>query len=190
MLWGNEVLRLLDFSFPLHATIIHKVHGLTLDEIVFDMKGKHFSAGQAYVASVVESARTLQGLHILNFNLAAIRKSLKVESEMERLVNKCVQPIPSPCFISFLKDITIALLNVRSIINKVVDIKHDSILQAADVLCFSETWLKPSDPTPCVKPNHNVERCDGRGGGIMVTIPNTMQYARLNNIITTNGIDL
>ncbi len=91
MLWGNEVLRLLDFSFPLHATIIHKVHGLTLDEIVFDMKGKHFSAGQAYVASVVESARTLQGLHILNFNLAAIRKSLKVESEMERLVNKCVQ---------------------------------------------------------------------------------------------------
>ena len=118
---------------------------------------------------------------------------LKVRSDMERLVNKCVQPIPLPCFINFQKYITIALLNVRSIINKVVDIKHDSILQAADVLCFCETWLKPSDPTPCVKPNHNVERCDrvsGRGGGLLVSIPNTMQYVRLNNIITTNGIDL
>ena len=75
---GAEVTRL---QFPLTlswATTIHKVQGLTLEEIVVDMKGTRFNAGQIYVA--LSRVKTLNGLYIyiyiyiVNFNAKAIKK--------------------------------------------------------------------------------------------------------------------
>ena len=45
--WGAEVTSL-QFPLTLSWAILHKVQGLTLDEIVVDMQGR-FSPGQAYV---------------------------------------------------------------------------------------------------------------------------------------------
>lgn len=58
---------------------IHKVQGLTLNEIVIDMKGGRFSPGQGYVS--ISHVKTLQGLCILNFNHTAIKKSSDIHNE-------------------------------------------------------------------------------------------------------------
>ena len=82
---GAEVTR---NQFPLvlaWATTIHKVQGLTLNELVVDMKGGRFSPGQAYVA--FSRVKSLDKLHLINFQSSAITKSIKVQEEMTRLRN-------------------------------------------------------------------------------------------------------
>ena len=93
--------------------------------IVVDMKGGRFSPGQAYVA--FSRVKTLQGLHILNFNASAIKKSSDVQDEMVRLNTKSLQTIPElQCHDNH---VTIALLNVRSVVPKLPDIAKDNSLK-------------------------------------------------------------
>ena len=118
---GSEITRL---QFPLTlawATTIHKVQSLTLDEIVVDMKGGRFSSGRDYVA--VSRIKTREGLHILNFNRKAIKKSLDVEKEMVRLNSNLLQLIPQVmCNSISCSHLVIALLNVRSLVAKLPDV--------------------------------------------------------------------
>ena len=62
------------------ATTIHKVQGLTMDQIVVDMVDKVFEAGQAYVA--FSRVKTLEGLFIKNFKPRNIRVNADVVNEI------------------------------------------------------------------------------------------------------------
>lgn len=188
---GSEVTRL---QFPLTlawATTIHKVQGLTLDEIVVNMKGGHFSPGQAYVA--FSRVKTLDGLYILNFNASSIKKSDKVQNEMLRLSTKLLQPLPEMQCLSLPDNyVTIALLNVRCIVAKLLDLEQDNVLKHASILCFCETWISPTQPTPLVQDNQVTLRCDrtlaNHKGGVMISAPQNMQPAHIARF-TSNGIE-
>ena len=174
---GSEITRL---QFPLTlawATTIHKVQGLTLDEIVVDMKGGRFSPGQAYVA--FSRVKTLQGLHIVNFNATAIKKSADVQDEMSRLSCNLLPTLSKLQCVSLRSShITVALLNVCSISAKLVDINNDDMLKYASVLCFCETWLSPPQPSPVLHDNHVVFRSDriahDNKGGVMMSVHENM----------------
>ena len=173
------------------ATTIHKVEGLTLDEIVVDMKVGRFSPGQAYVA--FSRVKTLQGLYILNFDTKAIKKSIDVENEMVRLNNNLLQPVPRVlCDSTSVSHLTIALLNVRSIVAKMPDIERDSSLRSASIQCFCETWLKPSQLSPLIQHDQIDIRCDRmtceHKGGVMLCVPSQMQPSNTQRFVT-NGIE-
>ena len=169
---GSEVTRV---QFPLTlawATTIHKVQGLTLDEIVVDLEGgNRFNPGQAYVA--FSRVKTLQGLRLLNFHPSVIKTSSKVCEEMVRLSSVL---IPKVCNLQCHKlcdtHVTFALLNVRCLLNKLPDIMHDVNLKCADVLCLCETWLSPQQDVPQLREGHVTIRSDrstpnSRGGVLM-----------------------
>ena len=88
--------------------------------------------------------------------------------------------------------ITLLLLNVRSIVAKLDDIKCDSYINAVDVLCFCETWLSPSQPSPCIKDDHVVLRCDrvsdNSKGGVLMSVPSIMQPSHTSTF-TSHGIE-
>ena len=144
---GAEVTR---NQFPLvlaWATTIHKVQGLTLDELVVDMKGGRFSPGQAYVA--FSRVKSLDKLHLINFKPCCITKSQKVEEEMIRLRAKSTLPALKNCIneLPNQAQLKIALLNIRSYRAKLADLKQDSFILTADIICLTETWLTPQQET-------------------------------------------
>ena len=88
-------------QFPLTlawAVTIHKCQGLTLPEIVIDLKptkGK-FKPGEAYVA--FSRVRTIEKLHIINYTQNQIHVSEHVEKEVERLRKNILPQMPWDLF--------------------------------------------------------------------------------------------
>ena len=189
---GSEITR---SQFPLTlawATTIHKVQGLTLDEIVVDMKGGRFSPGQAYVA--LSRVKTLAGLHILNFNPKAIKASDDVKQEMQRLNENLLSPIPvHTCPPLSDTHVSIALLNVRSIVPKVPDISQDKSMKSAAILCFTETWLTEQQASPTLHDDYAVLRCDRisgeNRGGVMLSVHQSIIPTNVTNY-TFSGIPI
>ena len=127
------------------AITVHKVQGATEDKIVVDMESSCFSNhGTTYVA--LSRVRTIEGLFIKKFSEKKIRANPKVVTEMERLRENVIQDIPMSLILDEgNKDKLFLLhLNVRSFKNHLQDLKNE-IYPNADVLCLSETFLKPTD---------------------------------------------
>ena len=97
----------------------------------------------------------------MNFNAKCILKSIDVENEIVRLNDNLLQPVSQIlCDSTSASHLTIAFLNVRSIVAKMPDIKQDNNLKSASVKCFCETWLNVSQLSPIVQHDEIDIRCD------------------------------
>ena len=182
-------------QFPLvlaWATTIHKVQGLTMDQIVVDMKKVKFDAGQAYVA--FSRVKALQGLFIKNFKHENIKVSDSIVNEMKRLSTQCLPSEPVPKVLSLPKDdwMKISHLNIRSFLAKYEGIIRDQAMRQVNIMCFTETFLQPGQH---LESSHlpMTDECtvfrqdriqtsteDLAKGGIMIVCPSSLQPVRMN----------
>ena len=123
----------------------------------------------------------------------AFKKSYDVENEMVRLNDNLLQPVYQIlCDSTSASYLTIALLNVRSIVAKMPDIKQDNNLKSASIKCFCETWLNASQLSPIVQHDQIDIRCDrmtcDSKGGVMICAPSQMKPYNTQRFVS-NGLE-
>jgi hypothetical protein len=128
------------------ACTVHKVQGLTLDNIVvsFDLKKqRYFNYGQVYVA--LSRATSLNGLHILGtLESKHIRANPKVQEEYDRLCESLSLHPHITTDLCSTETVSICLLNIRSFKKHSLDLSNDPILSKCDVCALTETQLLTS----------------------------------------------
>ncbi|XP_044169485.1 uncharacterized protein LOC114973474 [Acropora millepora] len=148
-------------QFPLtlgYACTVHKVQGLTLKKVVvsFDLlKQRSFNYGQIYVA--LSRSTSLQGLHIFgNIEMNHVKANPKVHQEYERLreISQITNSLSSQIQSTVSNnDVTITLLNIRSLQKHSIDIKNDANIMNGDVIAFTETQLLPHNSDAQIRQN-------------------------------------
>ena len=140
---NSHVLR---YQFPLRqsaAKTIHRSQGDTLNEVVVDFTGqKRAVHHNHYVA--FSRVKTLQGLHLRNFNPSKICTSDAATTEMKRLRDSSPQVSlhgHRQEEVSF----RITYANAQSLHRHIQDVRADAVVQNSDVAIFAETRLLPTD---------------------------------------------
>jgi hypothetical protein len=134
-------------QFPIRlcwACTVHKIQGQSLDEVFVSFEGR-FSDGQAYVA--LSRARSLNGLHLNNFDNNKIKVSKLVQQEMGRLRQSSLLHIPLNDFSNERsgENVIISCLNARSAKKHMPDIILDPAFSNADIICICESNIRQSD---------------------------------------------
>ncbi|XP_070191701.1 uncharacterized protein [Littorina saxatilis] len=141
----RENVAVLRKQFPLtacSAITVHKSQGSTLEQVAVSFQGM-VQHHLVYVA--LSRAKTLGGLHLLDFDPNKIRVSPDVKTEMERLRKKpiewCVSDLQQIASIGFL----IGFHNSRSLHKHMEDLRLERNLLRAEMLVIFESWEHKQD---------------------------------------------
>ncbi|XP_062602358.1 uncharacterized protein LOC134264070, partial [Saccostrea cucullata] len=136
-------------QFPLRPSAgktIHKAQGCTVDEIVIDLSQTKVRKIPHIHYVALSRVRSVDHLHILNFNEQALAMDEQVVDEMERM--KKEEPLQL-CYVPIyqvdINCLKIAFNNCRSLHKHFPQIQYEPNILASDVVGFSETRLTSAD---------------------------------------------
>ncbi|XP_069136358.1 uncharacterized protein [Argopecten irradians] len=134
-------------QFPLQpsaAKTVHKAQGATLDKVVVSLSQsrKRKIPHIHYVA--LSRVRSLNNLHIIDFNEGSLSKDNDVDTEMQRLNDNGLKLCFTPLYNVEMQG-KFLFNNARSFHKHFPDIKSDPNVYAADVVGIAESWLCSSD---------------------------------------------
>jgi DNA replication protein DnaC len=136
-------------QFPLRPSAgktVHKAQGCTVDEIVIDLSQNKTRKTPHIHYVALSRVRSVNHLHILNFNEQALATDEQVVEEMERLRNDApLQLCYVPIYQIDSQHFKIVFSNCRSLHKHFPQIRNEPNILALDVIGFSETRLNSSD---------------------------------------------
>ena len=136
-------------QFPLRPAAgktIHKAQGCTVDEIVIDLSQTKVRKTPHIHYVALSRVRSVNNLHILNFNEQALAIDEKVFEEMERLKKDApLQLCYVPIYQAHSDHFKVSFNNCRSLHKHFQQVKNEPNILASDVVGFSETRLCDAD---------------------------------------------
>jgi hypothetical protein len=136
-------------QFPLRPSAgktVHKAQGCTVDEIVIDLSQTRARKTPHIHYVALSRVRSINNLHILNFNEQALAMDEQVVEEMERLRHDApLQLCYMPLYHIDSQHFKVAFNNCRSLHKHFPQIRKDPNILASDAVGFSETRLTSSD---------------------------------------------
>ena len=194
-------------QFPLKlcfAATIHKYQGRSLDQIVIGGFSSRWMQGMFYTACT--RCRRAEGLILQDFNPLCIKANVDGLREIERIRKHSlikVQDDRLDFFNNYPSEewVYICVQNVRSISMHLDDVLSDPIMQAASVLCLTETSLRDNNWTGWQKFSnfevyqHSRSQSDGKSiddqrksGGVAILMKKSLPHGL--NVMNNENLEM
>ena len=163
------------------AVTIHKVQGQTTETAVISMK--QLKEAMAYVA--LSRVTSLQGLYLIDFDPTKIYCRQDVETNVANMVFLDMSRANPLLHLDHIKHLIIAHHNIRSLRCHLEDLKTNTQMRKAHIICLSETWLPNNDSNDIANltiDGYSLETINaGKYRGVAMYIQNSINYKTLRN---------
>ena len=160
------------------AVTIHKVQGQTTDKAVVSMEG--LKAAMAYVA--LSRVTTLEGLYLTNYDPSKIFCNKDIETNVAKMSSFDLSTANPLLELDHNKNFIIAHHNIQSLRCHIEDLKSNTQMRNAHVICLSETWLTDNNDNleDLVIDGYTLETLNvGKGRGVAMYIQKSVDYSVL-----------
>jgi hypothetical protein len=156
------------------AVTIHKVQGQTTEQAVISMKG--LRRAMAYVA--LSRVTTLQGLYLVDFDPSRIYCNPDIARNLVHMPLCDLSRANRMLHIDYNKYFVIAHHNIQSLNRHIEDLKNNTEIRKAHVICLSETWLTDeSNQDALAIEGYSLQSINStRGRGVAIYIQNGVNY--------------